>query len=207
MATNHFLLGIICLAFTHFSGLFGSGTLTDHQVNISVKHLKPQRNNQTSKLSSRELAIRQRILFIAQSQLLTREATNHNDGLAVERYLIYTGNKKGEPWCASFVSWVFGKAGYPSPRTAASAALFPLARRKEIPLVADVFGIYFSKLGRIGHCGLVEKDDGNWITTIEGNTNLAGSREGDGVYRKRRHRRTIKYFADWVNLPRKELVR
>lgn len=35
-----------------------------------------------------------------------------------------------------------------------------------------------------GHTGVVERVDGETVYTIEGNTNLAGSREGDGVYRK-----------------------
>ncbi len=38
--------------------------------------------------------------------------------------------------------------------------------------------------GGKGHTGLVERMDGYAIHTIEGNTNAAGSREGDGVYRK-----------------------
>jgi hypothetical protein len=40
-----------------------------------------------------------------------------------------------------------------------------------------------------GHTGLVEKVNGNFLTTIEGNTNLNGSREGIGVFR--RNQRTI----------------
>lgn len=32
--------------------------------------------------------------------------------------------KKGQPWCAAFVSWVFAKAGYTAPRTGWSPALF-----------------------------------------------------------------------------------
>lgn len=79
-----------------------------------------------------------------------------------------------------------------------SANLFPLAKRTREPLPADVFGIYFSELKRIAHCGLVESKNGNWIATIEGNTNISGSREGDGVHRKLRHQRTIKYFANWI---------
>lgn len=138
------------------------------------------------------------ILNIARSQLGVREATGHNDGPAVERYLAYTGHKKGAPWCAAFVSWVFGQAGYGQPRTAWSPALFPKARQVAEPGPAVVFGIYFADKGRIAHAGLVEKQRGHWLYTIEGNTNLAGSREGDGVYRKIRHRRTIKVYANWL---------
>jgi hypothetical protein len=37
--------------------------------------------------------------------------------------------------------------------------------------------------GGLGHVGLVEGVYGDKLVTIEGNTNVAGSREGDGVYR------------------------
>ncbi|RYG19041.1 MAG: CHAP domain-containing protein [Chitinophagaceae bacterium] len=138
------------------------------------------------------------ILSIAKSQIGIREATGNNDGLAVEKYLHYTGNNKGEPWCASFVSWVFGQAGYKQPQTAWSPALFPSIRQVPRAAPAMVFGIYFPKLKRIGHVGLVEKVSSNWIYTIEGNTNPLGSREGDGVYKRIRHTRTIAQYADWL---------
>ena len=138
-----------------------------------------------------------KILHIAGTQIGVREAKGKNDGLAVEAYLKYTGNIKGEPWCASFVSWVFGKAGLAMPRSAWSPALFPKNRQTLNPLPADVFGIYFEKYQRIAHCGLVESTKGSWVYTIEGNTNVAGSREGDGVFRKLRHHRTIAVYANW----------
>lgn len=152
-----------------------------------------------AQLPTKHSELAPKILSIAKSQLGIREATGKNDGLQVEQYLIYTNNKKGDPWCASFVSWVYGQAGYPLPRTAWSPALFPLDKRTDKPQPADVFGIYFPKLKRIAHCGIVEDSRANWIYTIEGNTNLAGSREGDGVYRKLRHRRSIKYYANWID--------
>jgi hypothetical protein len=37
-----------------------------------------------------------------------------------------------------------------------------------------------------GHCGFVESVGSGRIKTIEGNTTAAGSREGDGVYRRTR---------------------
>ncbi|KLT64152.1 peptidoglycan-binding protein [Pedobacter sp. BMA] len=135
---------------------------------------------------------------IAQAQLRVREATGNNDGIAVENYLHYTGHVKGDPWCAAFVSWVYGQSGYKFPSTAWSPALFPASRRVDNPQPADVFGIYFSSLKRIAHCGLVKSQRGSWLITIEGNTNMTGSREGDGVYTKYRHKRTIMYYADWL---------
>jgi len=60
-----------------------------------------------------------------------------------------------------------------------------------------VMGIYFPSLGRIAHCGIVERLQGDFVYVIEGNTNVAGSREGDGVYRRLRHKRSIASYAAW----------
>ncbi|MFN0293142.1 C40 family peptidase [Pedobacter helvus] len=158
--------------------------------------LKTKRfSSQTTKSPGHQI---NQLLTIAQSQVGVREATGNNDGLQVEKYLAYTGNIKGEPWCAAFVSWVFGQAGYKQPCTAWSPALFPKAKQVVTAKPAMVFGIYFKDKGRIAHAGLVEKQKDQWIYTIEGNTNIAGSREGDGVYRKLRHAKTIAAYANWL---------
>lgn len=62
-----------------------------------------------------------------------------------------------------------------------------------------VMGIYFPSKGRIAHCGIVTAVKGEWIESTEGNTNVAGSREGDAVMKKLRHKRTIAKYADWMN--------
>lgn len=219
MATIRIFLGIICLIAFGRSGLFGSGALgfigpgAEHPESVVAGKQPPVLNLKvglkrlgypkasTSPLiiikKSLPLAVKPAVIWIAQSQIGVREATGKNDGLKVEQYLAYTGEQKGAPWCAAFVSWVFGQAGYPQPRTAWSPALFPAAKRTSEIKPATVFGIYFPALKRIAHCGFVERLDGHWIITIEGNTNITGGREGDGVYRKRRLASTIRYFAGW----------
>ncbi len=139
------------------------------------------------------------IVAIAQSQIGVKEATGNNDGVEVEAYLAATGLKKGEPWCAAFLSWVFKQAGYEQPVTGWSPALFPLARQVKVPAPGIVFGIYFPSLKRIAHCGIIEQVKGNFIFGIEGNTNLSGSREGNGVHRKLRHVKSIYRYADWIS--------
>lgn len=179
MATTRFLLGIICLIVSGSSGL-------------------PDRGNLSQKSAEA------RVLEIAKAQVGTRERSGQNDGDRVEAYLNYAGAKKGDSWCAAFVSWVFGQAGYTMPRTAWSPALFPVGKLRHKPASALVFGIYFPAIKRIAHCGFIEKRYGDWLLTIEGNTNVVGSREGDGVYCKWRPARTIRYYADWLH--RKEHV-
>lgn len=210
MATIRILLGIICLAFA--SGFIKSGSdilgVGDWKVgklkswNVAERPATAPTLNlsSASTLASKQVtANRQQILTIAKSQIGVHEAAGNNDGHEVEEYLNYTNNKKGEPWCASFVSWVFGKAGFNQPKSAWSPALFPKDKQVQNPAVARVFGIYFSKLKRIAHCGIISKVSGNWIYTIEGNTNVAGSREGDGVYQRIRHKRSIKFYAEWLS--------
>lgn len=188
MATNKFLLGILCLVITYGNGLFNSR---------AVKGL--QKSQIENKISEQRI----KLLNTALTQVGIRERTGNNDGDAVSLYLKYVNLQQGSPWCAAFVSWVYGQQGLSSPKTAWSPSLFPLARQALNPQGGDVFGIYLSKLDRIAHCGLVEKRVGNWLATIEGNTNLTGSREGDGVYRKIRHVKSIKVYADWLRISKK----
>lgn len=137
------------------------------------------------------------LIPLAQGELWVREATGNNDGSRVETYLACVGLKKGEPYCAAFVSFIFKQAGYAAPRTGWSPALFPNDKLVKAAASGNVFSIYFPTLKRIGHCGFIENVRGHWLGTIEANTNIAGSREGDGVYRRLRHQRTVHSFADW----------
>lgn len=171
MATIRILLGIICFAFVGGSNYPGSHLLDEP---------------------------RKKLLCIAAAEIGVREKTGNNDGDRVEEYLKTVNLKKGNPWCAAFVSWVFAKAGYAAPRTAWSPALFISSVQSKKIQSGNVFAIYIPRLNRIGHVGIVERKDGDWLIAIEGNTNSEGSREGDGVYRKRRHLRTIYAYADWI---------
>ena len=68
-----------------------------------------------------------------------------------------------------------------------------------LPTTGDVFGLYFPEKKRIAHVGFIDQWDGTWMISVEGNTNVSGSREGDGVYRKRRLVRTIYKVARYIN--------
>lgn len=136
------------------------------------------------------------VVAVAQKEVGVQE-TSENSGLRVDQYNAYVGLKK-VPWCASFVSWCFGQAEYSQPRTAWSPSLFPANRIVKEPLPGMVLGIYFLELKRIAHSGIVEGVKNDLIYSIEGNTNINGSREGNGVYRRIRHRRSIHCYADWM---------
>lgn len=198
MVSVRLLLGILCALVIGWSGLRSGSILRSRQPGTSILRLSSFLGDRSVYPRSPYEDLRQRVIQIAQAQLGVREATGNNDGVVVENYLHYTGNTKGEPWCAAFVSWIYGQAGLKFPRTAWSPSLFLANRRVDTPQTADVFGVYFPGLKRIAHCGLVKSQRGSWLLTIEGNTNVTGSREGDGVYTKYRHKRTIMYYADWL---------
>lgn len=141
-----------------------------------------------------------KLLAIASGEIGVREATGNNDGERVETYLKAVNLQRGQPWCAAFISWVFMKEGYAQPRTAWSPFLFVERVKTKSIKPGNILGIWFPELKRIAHVGLVEKQEGDWIVSIEGNTNIIGSREGDGVYRKRRLAKSIYAYADWIKL-------
>ncbi|WP_442591915.1 CHAP domain-containing protein [Pedobacter sp. AW31-3R] len=141
---------------------------------------------------------RKELVKIASDELGVKEKTGHNDGERVEAYLKCVNLKRGQPWCAAYVSWIFAKAGFSKPRSGWSPDLFPSSRLARSALPGNVLGIYFASYQRIAHVGLITNVDGEWITSVEGNTNVNGSREGDGVYKKLRHLKTIYRMADWI---------
>jgi hypothetical protein len=132
-----------------------------------------------------------------------------NAGPDVEKYLHCLGMTKGSPWCAAFVSWcVMTSRGLPKPPkwcSGSAVSLFQMSGKNAVK-VTPVDADYKSKVkpGYIwsraqdataaaaarkgswcqGHTGIVVAVDAIGFHTIEGNTNAAGSREGDGVYRK-----------------------
>lgn len=150
---------------------------------------------------------RQQVVAIAESQLAVRESSGNNDGVQVQAFLATTGLKGNYPWCAAFLSWTFIQASVKAPRSAYAPDWFRqnVVYRQHTPTItpftskpAQVFGLYFESKGRVAHVGMITGESRLSYTTIEGNTNAAGSREGDGVYRKIRNKRTIYIISDYV---------
>jgi hypothetical protein len=143
-------------------------------------------------------SVREQVKATYTGKIGVREATGRNDGVQVETYLKYVWLKKGNPWCAAFVSWCLGQNSINKARSGGCVQLmeqgkviFIKDKMTELPQTSDVFFIWFANKGRVAHTGFIEKWSDTFITTVEGNTNEAGSREGDGVYRKKRLKRQI----------------
>ena len=141
------------------------------------------------------------------SYIGVREATGQNDGREVAMFLQSVGMEPGYAWCAAFVNHCLEKAGVKTVKSAWSPSWFPEGKviwsaqvRKMIPQPGDVFGIYFAKKKRIAHVGFIHQwTNGSGCVTVEGNTNLEGSREGDGVYKKWRLKAQIHSISNWID--------
>lgn len=149
----------------------------------------------------------QKHLTIAKSYIGIKEATGHNDGEPVETFLRSVGRKRGDSWCAAFVSYCLTKANIKDPKT--RSGLARLFKREKYIKAADVLrGIKIIESGSIvgwekgstisGHIGFVSSNwKGQSGNTIEGNTSSGekGSQaDGDGVYARKRSIMPANYF-------------
>lgn len=142
---------------------------------------------------------------IAVSQIGKQEnPPGSNWGEPVKTYLSSVGINFAAPWCMAFVYWCYREAAKSlevsntaiktgSVLHAWNKAAPPI--KTSVPKIGSVFIMDFGK-GK-GHTGLVEHFDNEFIYTIEGNTNDAGSREGIKVLRKKRLRTTIKGYLNY----------
>jgi len=136
-----------------------------------------------------------------------REHGGFNRGERVEKYQKAAKLNPGAAWCAAFPTWVFIECGVKAVVSGYSPNWFQKnivykrddnINRNYKQQFGDVFGLYFESKKRIAHVGFIDGKQGDYYITVEGNTNEAGSREGDGVYRKRRHVKTIYAISRWI---------
>lgn len=139
--------------------------------------------------------IRNNLVDTLNKQLYVREENGSNRGYMVDIYNREIGVTLGSPWCGSFIGSNLTWQGVDNPHSARAKDyalekdIIWRAKRKNNPKLeaGDVLTWYYSNLGRVGHAGFyIETDKNNYFITIEGNTNGNGSREGDGVYKKKR---------------------
>lgn len=139
------------------------------------------------------------------SQLGVREATGNNDGPEVEMYLRSTGLGKGYAWCAAFVHWCLEEADIPNTVNAWSPTaenkdhiIYRARQALDEPEPGDVFTLYYTNLGRIGHTGFYNKKISDvTFESVEGNTNSQSSREGNGVFKRYRPLNSTHSISRW----------
>jgi hypothetical protein len=145
------------------------------------------------------------IVRVSNAEIGVEEVDGTNSGKRVKEYQAATSlGGTGWPWCAAFVCWVVREAmkncgfketaTFKRPTTASAYAfkLWSLAQdattSTKSPHRGDIQGgdIIIFTFSHIGFA--ISKPDANgYVTTIEGNTDGAGSREGGAVLRKKRH--------------------
>lgn len=161
--------------------------------------------------ASNETSLRLKLVDTLNSQLHVREATGNNDGIEVEKYLSFVGQKQGASWCAAFVSYNLHAVGIstpPNPQTAWSPSFaynyviwstkLEKEHKSKEPQPGDCFTIYSSELRRVGHVGFIVGEQSNYFITIEGNTGLNGSREGSGVHKYKREKGKVFTVTDYI---------
>lgn len=144
---------------------------------------------------------------------------NSNRGPEVDQYLKRTGVPTGLAWCCAFTYWCFDEAAKaanranPMFKTAGCLAHWNNAQKvgakrisaKEAtgnPALVKPGMVFIMDFGGgLGHTGFVERVEGGYIHTVEGNTDASQTREGGGVYRLTRKLSSInKGFIDYSGL-------
>lgn len=119
------------------------------------------------------------------------EPKGSNWGTDVQKYLASVGIDFPAAWCAAFVFWCAQEAlGNKNMLIKTGGVLYQWNNissrlKTQAPEPGDIFIMDFGK--GLGHCGIIEKVSADMLTTIEGNTNNDGSREGWEVERKVRN--------------------
>jgi len=138
-------------------------------------------------------------LKVAVSQLgVMEKPLGSNRGPEVDKYLASVGLGPGQFWCMAFVYYCFNKAAEkldrnnPLVKTGHCMTHWNSTKGKKIIASNAVNNPTLVKPGQIfiintggssGHTGIVEKLEGGFLHTIEGNSNTSGSRNGIGVFR------------------------
>lgn len=144
---------------------------------------------------------------------------NSNRGPEVDAYLERAGVSAGLSWCCAFVYWCFDEAalargrGNPMFKTAGCMAHWNNAGKRGARRISAADAIANPALlqpgmvfimdygGGLGHTGFVERVEGGYIVTIEGNTDASMTREGGGVYRLTRKVLSVnKGFIDYSDM-------
>lgn len=116
-----------------------------------------------------------------------------NSGDFVDDFLREAGGLgPGYPWCAASINWCCEMLEVPNPAKADAAVVgwknWAVAQGRRRAAPARGLLCYWLNRDQTGHIGIVSNflADKNHVLSIEGNTNAAGSREGDAIARKQR---------------------
>ena len=149
----------------------------------------------------------EKLVVLAKKEVGVEEINGTNCGPRVNEYKSATwlDSTKSWPWCAAFICWLFreamkdGKYTFKRPQTAGAYDFENWCREQDNSVLlkkphggdikaGDVVIFTFSHIG----LAISEPDEAGYITTIEGNTDGQGSREGGAVLIKKRKLSSIR---------------
>lgn len=168
------------------------------------------------------MSIPQAIIAVVAAEQIGTHETSENQGPGLEKYWAATSYPEGmqdrQPWCSAFASWCVQEADrrsdlldFPHPPRFPAVSQWPeWARENGCIIFKPRDGLNFPQAGDIvsyiphfSHIGIVESFDGRNITTIEGNTNDDGGRDGVAVLRKVR---SVDLAGCFIRLPAKAVA-
>ena len=151
------------------------------------------------------MTLAETLVTVATGEIGVEEVNGTNSGKRVREYQAATDlGGTGWPWCAAFVCWcvreamkvasVNETATFKRPKTASAWGFEAWSRAQDKTTwtkkphgndiqAGDIVVFTFSHIG----IALSAPDSKGFVTTCEGNTDGAGSREGGAVLSKRRH--------------------
>ena len=142
-----------------------------------------------------------KILELARAELGVKETPAGSNNVKYnESYYRLPVSGPKYPWCATFIWWLFKRAGAPElyfggQKTAYVPALLTWARQNDMvvdePQPGDLICFDFNDNSKADHIGVCERWDGQYITTIDGNTGTTNEANGGCVMRRRRHKKYI----------------
>jgi len=160
-----------------------------------------------------KMTLAEKLVEIAAEQIGVTEVNNTNCGPQVNVFKAATTLPASEPWpwCAAFVCWAIREAmrvlgevetkTFKRPRTASAFDFinWSLEQDNTTSTLQNNISPKSIKRGDIivfkfSHIGIATSncDDGGTFGTIEGNTDVQGSREGGGVFEKKRNISSVK---------------
>ena len=216
------VMGVIPQKF-EMSACFKSAKMMSEIVRISPAKYSPYKKKEKKKIlydgeyekshegssssSSKGGVGAKKIVNIALGELGNNEGNNTH-----HKYEAYNGLDDSQAWCAAFVTWCAGQAGYVDkgvfPKFVGCETGFSLFKQMgaDIHLASSGYNpkegdiIFFSWTGNssLDHVGIVLGYDNEYVYTIEGNTTCDGEAASkcggsDGVSKKARNRNNTIY--------------
>lgn len=150
------------------------------------------------------MATPQRVLEIARGEIGYSRYTDPQNGSKYGRwYAQLTGDSyygaNGVPYCAMFVTWVFHHAGQAAPGLPGAYCPWIVNAGKKagqtVPVrnakMGDIVLFDWGGDGVSDHVGIVEANNGSYLTCIEGNTSNTNNSNGGTVARRTRAYSTV----------------